>query len=147
MNLKVKIIPQESICRIPQQPPVTLSSQEDLPVFGTLAPDIIEFDDVEKSITKQCEEIAHRKIDKLEDQEFGDQFPEMQDQISTLVDEDLPEERQEKSVHILNQIYITRMFGVKEKQLGLGKTIWQTLDIEWDKEYLKDGDPPVTRKN
>ncbi len=128
MYLKTTIISQQSICSIPECPPVNLPSRKYLPVLDTLAPDIIELDNIKKS--NEIGEMTCRKRVELR------QDDKMQDCNAPLVNEVLFEEWLQTEPNWSQKI------ASKEKQLVLEN---YNVDIEGvEKEYLKDGSQPAT---
>ena len=77
-HLKTEIIPKKSIRNIPEQPPVNLPSRKELPVLGTLAPDIVLLDNAEQSKVTEFDKMTWNKRDKQEEEEFGECVAEMQ---------------------------------------------------------------------
>ncbi len=64
IHLKSKIIPQESIRNILEQPPVNLPSCKELPVLGTLAQDIVQLDKLKNQKRKNLMKWHGQKIQK-----------------------------------------------------------------------------------
>ncbi len=48
--------------------------------------------------------------------------------------------------HTTNLMNYTSLFGLSAKKLRLGVGKNKIVDIKWDKEYLWEGDPPVSQE-
>ena len=149
---------------IPTKPPVNLPTRKDLPILGSLSPDIIRLDTEKAKEEIELMEAAEKLMKEFEETGFGDRIADMQQKFAPKVDATLVG----KKLEVLGKYFIDgewefvwakgKVVGLPEptaakKRSGKGKkkssaTIKANdfVIIEWGDNYCCKGKPKATKQ-
>lgn len=164
-HLKDGIIQKHKGRKIPKKPPVDLPTRKDLPIVGSLSPDIVRLDAKKTKEEIKLMEAAEKLMKELEEKGLGDRIADMQQKSAPKVDTTLVGQR----IEVLSKYLIDgewefvwakgKVVGLPEptmatkKRSGKGKKKSSApkkandiVIIAWDDDYCCEGEPTTTKQ-
>ena len=155
-HLKEGIIQKHKTRKIPKKPPIDYPTRKELPILGTLSPDIIRHDAEKAAKEIELMKEAEKLMKELEEKGLGDRMADMQQKSAPKVDATLVGKRIEVLSRYFDEdgepmyvwakgevtaIPVPKAKAKGGKGRGNGKksnaktTVSQVAIVTWDKEY------------
>ena len=169
-HLKDGIIKKHKGRTIPTKPPVDLPTRKDLPILGSLSPDIIRLDAEKAKEEMELMEAAEKLMKELEEKGFGDRIADMQQKSAPKVDATLVGKRLEVLIKYLidgdwefvwakgkvvglpeptaaaKKRAANKRSGKGKKKSGATEKANDFVIIAWDNQYRCKGEPTTTKQ-
>lgn len=152
-HLKQNIIKKHKTRKIPKKPPIDYPTRKELPVLGTLSPDIIRLDAVRAAKEIDLIKSAEKLMKELEEKGLGDRVADMQQKSAPKFDASIVGKRIEvlskywdennEPIYVWAKGEVTAIPQPKKKASGSKSkgnattTVNNVAIITWDEEYLE----------
>ena len=152
-HLKQNITKKHKTRKIPKKPPIDYPTRKELPVLGTLSPDIIRLDAVRAAKEIDLIKSAEKLMKELEEKGLGDRVADMQQKLAPKFDASIVGKRIEvlskywdennEPIYVWAKGEVTAIPQPKKKASGSKSkgnattTVNNVAIITWDEEYLE----------